>query len=160
MNAAEMLFLRQVVPAAQASQRQSGVPVSITVAQAILESGWGKSTLTQQANNYFGIKAHHLGDPETYVEFQTAEYAKGQRVMVEAEFEKYPTALDCFEDHAELLSLAKRYGPAMAVKDDAAKFAVELQACGYSTSPTYAQGLMVLVNQFDLTQYDVPVVAK
>ncbi len=153
MNAVECLFLRDVVPAAQSSQAQTGVPASITIAQAIIESGWGKSSLTVQANNYFGIKAH-LGDAGEYVEFPTAEYVNGQRVMVEAEFQKYGSATDCFEDHATLLSMASRYAPAMAVKSDAAQFAGQLQACGYSTSPTYAQSLMMLVNEFDLTQYD------
>lgn len=135
--------------------RVSGVPASVTVAQAILESGWGCSGLSEQANNYFGIKAEHIDDPETYCEFPTAEYVNGQRVTIDAKFEKYPTVTDCFEDHAALLSQAKRYAPAMAVKNNAAQFAQQLQACGYSTSPTYAASLTALINEFDLEQYDV-----
>jgi flagellum-specific peptidoglycan hydrolase FlgJ len=156
MNAKEMLFLRSVVPAAQASMRSSGVPASITIAQAILESGWGCSELSEQADNYFGIKASHLGDPESYIAMPTAEYVNGVRVMELADFEKYPTAADCFADHAALLSQAQRYAPAMAVKADPQAFAAELERCGYSTSPTYASSLMELVREFDLTQYDVP----
>ncbi len=155
MNARQMLFLRDCVPAAQSSMRLSGVPASITLAQAILESGWGTSGLTRLACNYFGIKAEHLADPETYVELPTTEYVNGERQMIEARFEKYPTAADCFADHAALLSKAARYAPAMAVNADPQAFAEQLEACGYSTSPTYASSLMELVKEFDLTQYDV-----
>jgi|ERR1039458_2932580 flagellum-specific peptidoglycan hydrolase FlgJ len=163
MNAREMLFLKEVVPAAQASMRVSGVPASVTIAQAILESGWGASSLAATANNYFGIKAEHLADPTTYAEFPTAEYVNGLRVMVMAAFEKYPTAADCFEDHSALLSQAQRYAPAMAVKSNAVEFARQLQACGYSTNrpplaakpPYYSDVLIELMTEFDLQQYDV-----
>jgi flagellum-specific peptidoglycan hydrolase FlgJ len=163
MNVREMLFLRQVVPAAQASMKVSGVPASVTIAQAILESGWGATSLAATANNYFGIKSAHLGDPETYVAFQSAEYEHGQRVIELADFEKFPTVTDCFEDHAALLSQASRYKPAMTVRANAAEFARQLQACGYSTNrpplaekpPYYSDVLIALMNEFDLTQYDV-----
>lgn len=155
MNAKQSLFLRSIVPAAQSSMRLSCVPASVTVAQAILESGWGCSELSEQANNYFGIKASHLGDPETYIQMPTAEYVNGVRVMQMADFEKYPTAADCFADHAALLSRAARYAPAMAVKADPLRFAGELQLCGYSTSPSYALQLEELIREFDLTQYDL-----
>lgn len=163
MNAKEMLFLSQVVPAAQAGAKASGVPASVTIAQAILESGWGTSSLTTEANNYFGIKAEHLADPSTYVKFETAEYVDGQRVMEPADFEKYVTAEDCFTDHAALLGASSRYAPAMALKNNAAAFAKQLQDCGYSTNrpplaakpPFYSDVLIGLMNEFDLEQYDV-----
>ena len=162
MNAKEMLFLREVIPAAIAAMKVSGVPASVTTAQAILESGWGGSTLAQDANNYFGVKAEHIDRPETYEEFPTAEYENGRRVMIDAEFEKYPTVADCFEDHAELLSRAARYGPAMAVTSNAAEFARQLQACGYSSNRPplapgpkyYSDALIALMDEFDLEQYD------
>ena len=53
------------------------VPASVTLAQCILESGWGQSRLAREANNFFGIKAEHLGQPDTYREFLTAEYVHG-----------------------------------------------------------------------------------
>ena len=163
MNAKEMLFLRQIVPAAQATMKVSGVPASVTIAQAILESGWGDSLLARQANNFFGIKAEHLGEPDSYEAFPTAEYQNGTRVMVEAEFEWFPTVTDCFEDHAGLLSQASRYAPAMAAKGNAIAFAHQLQICGYSTNrpplaakpPFYADELIQLIDEFDLEQYDV-----
>jgi flagellum-specific peptidoglycan hydrolase FlgJ len=152
---AESIFLSKAAPAAMATQRQFGVPASITLAQAITESGWGRSELALQANNFFGIKATHLNDPGTYVEMPTDEYVKGVKVREPADFEKYISATESFKAHAQLLSQAVRYKPAMAVANDPDHFAIELQVCGYSTSPHYAVDLMILVREFDLQQYDV-----
>lgn len=58
-------FLNKIVPDAQKLQREHGVLTSVTIAQAILESGWGKSGLTQQANNLFGIKGSYEGESIT-----------------------------------------------------------------------------------------------
>src|SRR5271156_1469909 len=84
------------VPAAQAAQRAFGVPASVTLAQWELESTWGTSKLATEANNFFGIKAEHLNDPSTYEEFPTAEYENGVRVMIQADFEKYPDVQSSF----------------------------------------------------------------
>lgn len=155
MNSKQMLFLRSVYAAAQASMRAFGVPASVTIAQAILESGWGTTGLALRANNFFGIKAFAHSDPDQYIEFPTAEYVNGQRVMVEADFAKYLSPQDSFVAHARLLACAARYAPAMAVRTDPESFARALQACGYSTSPTYASMLIALMQEFDLTQYDI-----
>lgn len=154
MNAAEMLFLGDVAPAAMATMKATGIPASVTIAQAILESGWGNTRLAVLAHNYFGIKAAADAAPDAYMRFPTWEYDLGKRVMVDADFAKYASVEDCFTAHARLLSMAPRYAPCMAAKDDAAKFCEQLQACGYSTSPHYAEQLMELIGEFDLTQYD------
>lgn len=162
MNATELLYFRQAVPAAQAAMRATGVPASITLAQGALESGW-LTHMPAGSNNAFGIKASHLEDPSTYVEAMTHEFVRGQETTVTQPFEKYPTLNDCFVAHAELLSGAARYAPAMAVKSDPPKFATAIMTCGYSTNrpplatnpPFYADVLMELVREFDLTQYDV-----
>lgn len=152
MNAEQMLFLRGVVPAAQDSQRETGVPASVTIAQAILESGWGKSSLAVKACNYFGVKATKL-DP--YIELPTTEFVNGVRVPVSAAFRAYESAAESFTAHGSMLSRSLRYAPCMAVKDDPLKFCDELEACGYSTNPQYAETLRKLITEFDLTQYDV-----
>lgn len=155
MNAKQMLFLRAVVPAAIATMKETGVPASVTVAQAILESGWGCSRLARIANNFFGIKADAGSEADEYAQFPTWEYEYGKRVLVEAEFAKYATPAQCFAAHARLLASSPRYAPAMAVKDDATAFCDELQKCGYSTSSHYAWQLDELIREFDLTQYDL-----
>lgn len=155
MNQQQSDFLRDVVPAAQSSQRVYGVPASITIAQAILESGWGQSALARQCNNFFGIKAAAHAEPESYQEFPTTEFVDGRRTQVMAAFAKYPSPAMCFAAHARLLALAPRYKPAMLVRNDVMAFAQHLQICGYSTNPNYASSLMALVKEYDLTQYDV-----
>jgi flagellum-specific peptidoglycan hydrolase FlgJ len=145
MNAQQNTFLRLVVPPAQAAQRKWGVPASVTIAQAILESsnqlGWGQSQLAREANNY--------------IELPTHEYIHGVCELVEADFARYQDAGESFDAHARLLATASRYAPAMAVRSDPASFAGKLQSCGYSTSPTYASMLTKLISIYDLTQYDI-----
>jgi flagellum-specific peptidoglycan hydrolase FlgJ len=150
--AKEFLFLKARVPGAIESHRLYGVPASITLAQAALESGWGLSQLSREAFNDFGIKAAQ--DASEYCELRTKEFINGIEKDVMAKFARYSSLADGFAHHALLLARSKRYAPAMAVAADAAKFADELQMCGYSTNPNYAAGLMQLVRQFNLTQYD------
>jgi len=154
MTEGESTFLRMAVPAALASQQTTGVPASITVAQAILESGWGQTGLAKKANNYFGIKADAHAAPDGYIELPTHEVVHGQSVEEQAKFARYSTVADSFRAHALLLARSSRYAPAMAQRVNAARFAAAIQACGYSTNPQYAELLMSLVNEFDLTQYD------
>jgi flagellum-specific peptidoglycan hydrolase FlgJ len=160
MNALQNAFLTMAVPAAQAAQRRWSVPASVTIAQAILESsnaaGWGQSELTRTANNLFGVKAHHLTDPSSYVELPTHEVLNNHLDLVEARFERYETPAESFEDHAKLLAMARRYRPAMAVRGDVQSFCEQLERCGYSTNPQYAETLEKLIRIYDLTQYDVP----
>lgn len=155
MNAQQNAFLKSAVPAAQAAALKWSVPASITIAQAILESGWGTSALARKANNFFGIKAVASASLGAYVEFTTAEFVDGRRVQELAKFARYPSPAASFEAHAVLLATITRYKPAMAVCADPSRFAAELQLCGYSTNPNYATGLRTLINEFDLTQYDI-----
>ncbi len=146
----QVSFLARVISAARESQQQFGVPASITIAQAILESGWGQSRLAVEANNYFGVKA---APGEPYSTFQTAEIVNGQRVMQSANFARYADADGSFLAHGRLLSVP-RYAPAMKQKTDPRLFATALRSCGYSTAPNYEDMLMQLVNEYKLTQYD------
>jgi flagellum-specific peptidoglycan hydrolase FlgJ len=150
----QLTWLKSLVPAAQATEQVFKVPASVTLAQCILESGWGTTQLSRDCNNYFGIKAEHLDDPSTYQEFPTSEYIHGVETLVKADFEKYPDVEASFRDHARLLAMASRYAPAMAVSGDAFAFCNKLQSCGYSTSPTYGATLDSLIEELDLTQYD------
>ncbi len=152
----QLAWLQSVVPMAQAAQRRYGVPASISLAQAITESTWGTSSLATKANNYFGIKATHTANPESYVEFPTHEYQSGRLVLVEALFERYASEEASFEAHAALLANSARYAPAMRFAHNPLSFAGYLQRCGYSTNPRYASDLMEFVHDYNLTQYDLP----
>jgi flagellum-specific peptidoglycan hydrolase FlgJ len=153
-------FLRLAVPPARAAQRKYDVPASVTIAQAILESsnsmGWGMSQLAREANNFFGIKASDIENPEDYIQLPTHEYVKSQLVTIEADFARYADPEESFEAHARLLAIAHRYMPAMACCHDPEAFCIQLQKCGYSTSPSYGVTLAKLIRDYDLTQYDVP----
>jgi flagellum-specific peptidoglycan hydrolase FlgJ len=147
-------FIASLVDGARASQEAWGVPASITIAQAIQESGWGKSELAIKARNYFGVKAVQ---DAAYVQFPTNEVLKDGRTVRElAHFAFYRSPAESFDAHGKLLATHVRYQPAMAAVDDPAAFALQLQACGYSTDPNYPSELMRLVKQFNLTQYDTP----
>ncbi|HEX5234147.1 MAG TPA: glucosaminidase domain-containing protein [Silvibacterium sp.] len=161
VNEMQSAFLKTVVPAAQISQKLSGIPASITIAQAILESGWGQSALARQANNFFGIKAAAHLAPNQYEEFPTDEFVDGRKRREMAAFAKFATPADSFAAHARLIAGSPRYARAMAACGDRVKFALALQACGYSTledsrgNLIYAQRLMQLVDELDLAQYDL-----
>lgn len=155
MNQTESTFLQNTVPAAQTAQRSYGVPASIMLAQATLESQWGQSALAKQANNFFGIHADAKVDPSKYIEFTTDEMVDGRQTQGMARFARFASPVFSFTAHAYLLSMALRYRTAMQVKSDPTNFAFALQNCGYSTDPNYGNKLMQIVQQFDLTQYDV-----
>ena len=155
-SAAERSALKAVVAAAQGAQRKYGVPASVTLAQWIFESSWGTSKLSIVAKNFFGIKARQAAIPASYVEFPTAEYENGERVVVEALFEKYPDEAASFEAHARLLANAGRYHFAMLHTASPNDFAACLQTAGYSTNPHYAASLEEAMRDYNLYQYDVP----
>lgn len=160
MNGQQNAFLKLAVPAAQASQRKYGVPASVTIAQAIIESsnelGWGQSQLAREANNFFGIKAAHAAAPDSYIELPTHEYLHSHIELIEDRFVRYHDPAESFDAHARLLAVAKRYEPAMHAANDPELFCIRLQQCGYSTNPSYAVTLQKLIKEYDLSQYDVP----
>jgi flagellum-specific peptidoglycan hydrolase FlgJ len=159
VNGNQNEFLRMVVPAAQAAQRRYGVPASVTIAQAILESsnalGWGQSQLATEANNFFGIKATDHKNPEHYIELKTHEYLNNHIELVDAQFARYEDPAESFDAHARLLAVAKRYEPCMFAAADPELFCMRLQQCGYSTNPSYGVTLFKLIKEYDLTQYDI-----
>ena len=148
-------FLRRLVPGALALQRRAGLPASVILAQAILESDWGRSLLARRNNNLFGIKAHSRTNPSNVAVFSTREYTGGGWRQEKARFASYENFEDCLDDYARLLSRA-RYATARAVTSNPEAFARELQRCGYATDPRYAHKLSLLVRRYRLDQYDVP----
>jgi flagellum-specific peptidoglycan hydrolase FlgJ len=139
--------------AAQDSQARYGVPASVTVAQALLESNFGASGLTRKANNWFGIKA--VGTPPTdpFVTFPTKEYINGQPQIVQANFRAYTSTAESMNDHGRFLS-TKRYRPAFAYTDNPEKFASAIQAAGYATDPLYGKKIGDLIAKYNLTRFD------
>ncbi len=128
-----------------------GIPASITLAQGILESGDGNSTLARKANNHFGIKCHDW---------------KGKSIKYDDDarnecFRKYKSVLQSYEDHSEFLSTRSRYAFLFEYgKDDYKTWAKGLKKAGYATSPTYSKALIKLIEENELYVYDKEVLAK
>lgn len=152
-TAEQLAWLKTMVPAAQGGARRFSMPASVTLAQCILESGWGQSQLARRCRNYFGVKAMP-GEP--YREFTTTEVEHERSIRELASFAIYPSAIESFAAHARLIRNAPRYAPAMVAVPDIPKFCVALKQCGYSTLPDYAARLLALIAQHQLTHYDVP----
>ena len=150
-------FLHVCIAPAQACQRATRVPTSIAIAQAILESNWGRSRLSAEAHNYFGIKGR---GPAGSMTMPTYEYVNGVRVRRHETFRAYRHIEESFRDHADLLSSKRRsngrliYEQAMQHTDDPREFAQALEGV-YATDPNYAELLISLIDQYHLDQYDV-----
>jgi len=152
MNEQQGDFLKRFLPAVLACQEKTRLPASVVLAQAILESDWGRAALARRNRNLFGIKARANGAGVVY---STREYAGGQPRAARARFARYVSFEECLEDYARLLA-RPRYARARAVAANPFAFAVELQRCGYATDPRYARKLHLLIRRYDLTQYDSP----
>jgi hypothetical protein len=146
-------FISTVGAAAQRSRKITGVPASVTVAQAILESDWGRSRLTRQGNNLFGIKALNGSGSAGVVTLATWEHLDDSDVVVQAPFRAYTTLEDSVDDHGRFFR-GSRYRDAMAVAGDARAFARAIQDAGYATDPSYASKLIRLMDRYDLYRFD------
>jgi peptidoglycan hydrolase-like protein with peptidoglycan-binding domain len=144
-------FIDQVATGAVATMHKYGVPASVTVAQAILESGWGCSNLTRVANNLFGIKGT---GPAGSVTCPTQEFVDGRTVDTTAKFRAYHCWAESLEDHGRLLATSHYYTRAMAQTNDARAFAHALNGV-YATSPIYSKKLVSIMETYDLERYDV-----
>lgn len=122
-----------------------GIPASITLAQGILESGFGNSTLATRANNHFGIKCHDWSGKKFYQD----DDAKNEC------FRKYKNAAESFDDHSEFLKSRSRYASLFDLKTtDYKGWAKGLKAAGYATNPKYANLLIDLIQKHKLYEYD------
>jgi hypothetical protein len=131
--------------------KRTGIPASITLAQGCLESGDGNSTLAKKANNHFGIKCHDWKGPS----IKQDDDAKNEC------FRKYKSAEESYRDHSDFLTSKSRYAELFDLKPgDYKGWAKGLKRTGYATSPTYAEALIKLVEDFELNKYDEQVLGS
>ena len=149
-TSAERTFIDQIAPGAMAAQRKYGVPAAVTIAQAILESGWGTSTLAAQDHNLFGIKGT---GPAGGALYPTTEYVNGRPVARTAEFRVYHDVAQSLDDHGKLIADSGYYGQAMAHQHDPDAFASALTGV-YATDPDYGTKLIGMMQQYRLYRYD------
>lgn len=166
-NLSEADVIAKVGPLFTADQKASGILASVSLAQFILECGYGKSELAQNANNCFGMKKSLSGntwsgsawDGTSIYTKKTQEYENGAYVTVTADFRKYPSVEKSIADHSAYLLGAKngsrlRYDGLKGCTDY--KKAVQIiKDGGYATSPTYVENLCSIIEKWKLTQYDV-----
>lgn len=126
---------------------RSGVPASITLAQGLLESGYGLSELAVKANNHFGIKCHNTW---TGKKAYHDDDAKGEC------FRKYDTPEESFRDHSDFLRYRDRYKFLFDLEPtDYKGWAHGLKKAGYATDPQYPNKLIRLITEYDLHRFDV-----
>ncbi len=155
-------FLAQAVPLAHDVQRATGVPSSVILAQAILETGWGRQPVAA-ANNYFGIKASPRPDGTVnygtiatgWMWASTKEWNGTQYVDSQERFRAYQTMADSFHDLGQLYTGTARYAPAMQAVENPREFATRIAQAGFATDPNYAARLIQLMDTSNLYQYDL-----
>lgn len=142
-------FISMLAGAAQECMRRTGIPASITLAQAALESGWGASV---RGNNLFGIKADKSWTGRT-VDVDTHEFIKSQRVAIVDKFRAYDSYADSMVDHGRFLLANPRYRECFK-ETTGMGWAAALQKAGYATDPQYAQKLQATIRARNLAFYD------
>jgi flagellar protein FlgJ len=150
-------FIARVAGPARRSMRRHGVPASVTIAQAILESGWGRSQLAYADHNYFGIKCFGAPGPVAAGcrSYPTSECAADRCFATRATFRVYRSLADSVRDHGRFLAVDNpRYRPAFAHRRSADRFTVGIHRAGYATSPGYAGAVIALMRQYRLYRYN------
>ena len=139
-------YIRKFSSVAVSEMYRSGVPASITLAQGLLESGYGRSELAVKSNNHFGIKCHNgWQGGRVYHD----DDAKGEC------FRKYDRPEDSYRDHSDFLRYRDRYKFLFEYKiTDYKSWAYGLKKAGYATDPSYPSKLIKLIEDYKLYSYD------
>lgn len=137
------LWTAQALDAAEATAKLIGCSPEAVVAQAALETGWGKSAI---GNNVFGIKAGPSWKGKKQL-VSTREFVNGQYISIQDWFRDYDTMADSFADHFTFLSVNSRYSRVFDPDDKLSDedYFRELQRAGYATDPNYANSLTAML---------------
>jgi len=143
---------------AVAEMHRTGIPASIKLAQAILESDMGRSDLASLANNHFGIKCGRDWQGEVYYKPDDEKDTSG--VIVKSCFRSFSDATASFVAHSDFLTnpaKKARYGPLFELElTDYSSWAYGLRKAGYATDPAYPEKLIRIIEEYRLFQYDTP----
>ena len=153
ITAKQKQFIEKVGKLAAADMKASGVLASLTIAQAILESGWGESGLTVKGNALFGIKAGANWKGKVYSGKTKECYDGATYEDITATFRAYDSWEESVEDHSALLTGAARYKAVIGERDYKAA-CIAIKAAGYATDPTYSTKLINLIESYGLNEYD------
>jgi len=141
-------YIEHFAPIAKEEMRLYKIPASITMAQAVLESGAGNGNLTRKANNHFGIKCHNWTGDVVYHD----DDAKGEC------FRKYRDPKYSFRDHSLFLTGRSRYADLFDLDpDDYKGWARGLRKAGYATDRKYPEKLIAIIERYAMYNYDAEV---
>ena len=153
-------FIESMEQQAYINYKKYGILPSITIGQAILESGWGKSQLAMEHNNLFGIKADSRWNGDIATMTTNENYSD----VIEASFRKYDSKAESIEDHGLFLYENERYTVnGVFIAKDYRSQALALQSAGYSTAKNeageliYADKLINIIKNYNLMLYDTKV---
>ncbi len=149
---AALSYLDRFAPLAVREMHLNGIPASITLAQALVETGNGLSKMAIEDLNHFGIKCHKTWAGDTAL-YRDDDYRDGK--LIESCFRKYPSVEASYADRSAYLKNSKRYAALFALApDDYRGWAHGLKAAGYATSATYAEDLIRKIEQLELWRFD------
>ncbi|MFZ1748956.1 MAG: glucosaminidase domain-containing protein [Saprospiraceae bacterium] len=132
---------------------RTGIPASITLAQGLHESNYGKSKLATEANNHFGIKCKSYWTGKTY--YQKDDDLNKKGLLIESCFRAYSSDIDSYIDRSNFLIQTERYGSLFGFdKTDYVAWAYGLKFCGYATDENYAQKLISKIEKYNLQSFD------
>lgn len=138
---------------AKDEMHRSGIPASIKLGQAIVESNAGRSILAKRANNHFGIKCKSYWTGQKYFYADDDRDVNGNRI--ESCFRFYASSVESFKDHSSFLTQSERYAPLFELqKTDYKGWAYGLKECGYATDVTYARKLTSVIERYELHRFD------
>lgn len=147
-------FIATMMPMAQDAAARIGVDPSVLVAQAALETGWGKHMVKQadgsNSNNLFGIKSH--GWDGGSAPAVTQEFVNGKAVTETAKFRTYDSFADSFHDYVNFLQSNDRYDKALSTNGNSERFMQGLQQAGYATDPHYARKVIQIARNMNTYQ--------
>ena len=151
LTAAQKAFLDSIHDGAISTWKQYGVLPSLTAAQAIIESGWGQSSLASQYHNLFGIKGSYNGHSVT---LPTREVYGGQSVIINDAFRAYDNNSQSVQDHGYFLVANSRYHN-LLWKTNYRDVTYLIRADGYATDPSYTTTLNSVIERYGLTAWDL-----
>ena len=159
-------FIAVMGPICREDYKNTGILASVSLAQAINESGWGKTALCQASNNMFGMKCSLSGntwagsvwDQKSYVAIKTTEEYGGKKVKIIAKFRKYPDVATSVADHSAYLRNARngegyRYAGIASTTSYVKQLNI-IKKGGYCTWSSYVSELTSLIKKYNLTQWD------
>ena len=151
-NKATLAYVAQYKEIAMKEMKRTGIPASITLAQAIVESNSGESNLAKNHNNHFGIKCKS--------DWKGAKTYQDDDAKQEC-FRAYENAEQCFKDHSNFLKSRPNYVELFLLDpvDDTA-WAFGLKKAGYATATDYPKKLLKIIDDYELAQYNFPELAN